>query len=224
MAKKSGNNLLFWIVVGVLGFFAYNHLLKGNQSSPIAYAEEFKKTLIKFEEKSNETKREVKKALEAYDEAKDVLFKYQDERTQKFIREWRSAEKKVNDLIRSYNELVRKANDFFSVLYREAESIKDQRLRSQVVSYIDERREAFYRKLVRAKEGIEQLKELMERGNDLIKAVEIAGALRYSEIGKYDFDQFHRQLNASFEELNSLIQEGKSLLGTLSDNKIKAGD
>jgi DNA repair ATPase RecN len=221
--KSSGSNWLVWIIIAAIGFFAYKHFFN-NQPITLSYAEEFKESLIKFEQESNETKKEVQKALEAYNEAKDVLFKYQDQRTQRFIKEWRRAEDKVKKLIKSYNELVEKANNFFKVLYDEAEKIHDPKLRSQVVALINERKKLFYEKAMRAKSGIEQLVVLMQKGDDLIKAIEIAGALKYSEIGKYDFEEFNYRLNQSFEELNSLIQEGKSILGSLSDNKIKMED
>jgi hypothetical protein len=218
--KKSGTNWLIWLIIIGVGFWIYKHYINSQQVT-ITYAKDFKNSLITFEKEKEETKEEVQKALKAYEEAKDVLFKYQDKRTQDFIKRWKRAESKVNDLIDAYNNLIRKANNFFEVLYNEAEKIKDERLRSQVIAFINERKEQFYAKAERAKEGIIRLRNLMQKGDDLIKAIEIAGALKYSEIGSYNFNDFQYQLDRSFTELNSLIEEGKSIVSDLSQNKIK---
>jgi len=210
MAEKKGNNWVFWIIIGILAFYIYNHYFH-NDETPIAYAKTFKESLQDFNESVKNTKTVLNKALQKYQEAKDVLFKYQDERTKQFIEEWQNANKKAEKLIESYRNLVKTADKFFLLLKQEAKQIKDENLRAKIYSLIETKENEFYKKADEAKQGIKQILQIIQKGNDIIKAIEIAGALKNADLLLQE-DNLINDLNRTFTTLSQLTKEGEALI------------
>jgi dsDNA-binding SOS-regulon protein len=213
MAEKKGSNWLFWLIVGALAFYIYSHYFN-NGETPIAYAKTFKESLQKFNENVKDTKTVLNEAFQKYKEAKDVLFKYQDERTKQFIEEWQKANKKAEDLIDSYNNLLKTADNFFSILKKEAAKIKDEKLRTKIYALIEKKEDEFYKKADEARQSIKRILVIIQKGNDIIKAIEIAGALKNADL-LLEEDNLINEMNRTFATLSQLTKEGETLINEL---------
>ena len=187
------------------------------QSSPlVAEIKEFKDLLEKFNREREETKKVLYEALKSYRLAADELFKYSSPKTQEFIKHWREAEKKVNQLKETFKTLLQKSDRLFSLLYEEAKSIKDDTLRLNMISLIRKREFIFYDHAQRAIRSFYALNDILQKGEDTIKAIKIAGALQYVDKNLYtQIDILKSDADKVFKQLSTLSEEGNQILSTL---------
>ncbi len=187
------------------------------QNSPlVAEAKEFKDLLEKFNREREETKKVLYEALKSYRLAADELFKYSSPQTQEFIKRWREAEKKVNQLKETFKTLLQKSDRLFSLLYEEAKSIKDDTLRLNMISLIRKREFIFYDHAQRAIRSFYALNDILQKGEDTIKAIKIAGALQYVDKNLYtQIDILKSDADKVFKQLSTLSEEGNQILSTL---------
>jgi len=140
-------------------------------------AKEYQQLLDRFNKEREETKKILFEALTAYREAAGVLFKYSDPKTQEFIKKWITATEKVNKLKQTFKQLLQKSDELFSLLYKEAKKISDDNLRLQMLSLIRKKEFSFYDRAQNAVKSFLALNRIIQKGNDTIKAIKIAGVL-----------------------------------------------
>jgi len=215
MAEKKSGGFGWVIFLLVLGFLIYK--FAPQQPTTIAYAEEFKGALEQFQKDQVKAEDTLKQAFEAYEEAKDVLFKYSDPKTQEFIKRWFKVKEHAERLKADYKEVLTKADTLFKELYRRANEISDPQLREKMLWLIKEREKRFYAKAEEVARSLQRLDQIIRKGDDIVKAIEIAGALNISET---ELDRVQGEIETTFKNLKLLVQEGEEILGNLlGENK-----
>ena len=215
MAEKRSGGFGWVIFLLVLGFLIYK--FAPQQPTTIAYAEEFKGALERFQKDQVKAEDALKQAFEAYEEAKDVLFKYSDPKTQEFIKGWYRAKERAERLKADFREVLTKADTLFKELYRRANEISDPQLREKMLNLIKEREKRFYTKAEEVARSLQRLDQIIRKGDDIVKAIEIAGALNISET---ELDRVQGEIETTFRNLKLLVQEGEGILGNLlGENK-----
>ena len=182
-------------------------------------AKEYQQLLDRFNREREETKKVLYEALTAYREAAGVLFKYSDPKTQAFIRKWMEATEKVNQLKQTFKQLLQKSDELFSLLYKEARKIQDDNLRLQMLSLIRKKEFNFYERAQNAVRSFLALNRIIQKGNDTIKAIKIAGALSYVDKNLYtQIDTIKSDADKVFKQLGDLSKEGETILTKLVNN------
>ena len=210
MAQKKSGGFGWILFLLVIGFLIYKFAPR--EPTTIAYAEEFKGALEQFQKDQVKAEDALKQAFKAYDEAKDVLFKYSDPKTQEFIKRWHKAKERAERLKADFRDVLTKADKLFKELYKRANEISDPKLREKMLGLIKERERRFYTKAEEVARSLQRLDQIIRKGDDIVKAIEIAGALNISET---ELDRVQGEIDTTFRNLKLLVQEGEGILGNL---------
>jgi hypothetical protein len=139
-------------------------------------------------------------------------FKFTSKQTRSFVDKWAAAESEVNSLRSRYDELLKAVDLLFAYCFAKCETISDQNMRATMRGAIERHQKRFGSKARNAHQEIDRVARAIGRGKDLIKALEIVGALGALRGMADDLDGLAgsaARLRPSIDELRS---EGESLL------------
>lgn len=140
------------------------------------YADTLEDKLHGFDKQAADT-------LAAYDDASIARhfaakgeFASDDEETMRFLSKWDDAASEAEALADDYDDLVREAKLFFSYLKKQAAGVKDRELRESVNREISMHETKFIEVLGRATSGLKGLREAIQSGADVVRAIRIQAA------------------------------------------------
>lgn len=118
---------------------------------------------------------------------------------------WDSVENKTTLLNNRFRQLVTGANDFYTVVRERANSIQDEKLRSESISFIQKSELAYAAQLKKTKTAIAQVNDMKVKVDDTMKALEI----------RFAVDVIDQRLGEMFAEIDSMIESVLSALKEL---------
>jgi hypothetical protein len=139
-------------------------------------------------------------------------FKFKDPRTNEFIDGWKVAETDVHLLRERFDQTIKNADMLFAYTEKKAEQIQDSALQSRMFDVIKARKSTFLVGAQQSHNAISALEKLIVKGNDLIKAIEILGAL--NQVDAEGFAKLITEADQRIIEIDALVREGNVLLNS----------
>jgi uncharacterized coiled-coil DUF342 family protein len=171
-------------------------------------------------------------AVSAYNQAecarKEALsqddFKFTSKQTRSFVDKWAAAESEVRSLRSKYDELLKTADLLFTYCYEKCATISNEKMRSTMRGAIERQQKRFGSKALAAHREIASVARAIGRGKDLIKALEIVGALGALQGMADDLDGLAGSAARLQPSIDDLKSEGESLLRLELSALMKGGE
>jgi len=130
---------------------------------------------------------------------------------------WDAVEQKTIHLQARFRQLVQGAEDFYKIVRERANSISDEKLRSESIAFIQKSELAYAAQLEKTKGAIAQVDGMKVKVDDTMKALEI----------RFAVDVIDQRLGEMFAEIDSMIEsvlaalkeleaESKEVLGSVA--------
>lgn len=124
---------------------------------------------------------------------------------------WKKVDKRVNDLNQEYETLKGRADELFSALDRQIESLHDKKNKKDLKAALAKSRNEYNSTLANTAKAIEKLRSLHAEAVDIIKALEAAVAIgQISQINN-ELKNIESRVDDIMKELNTTVQESKNL-------------
>ena len=156
-------------------------------------------------------------ALQAASETQVVAvmqedFDFRSPETLAFVLQWEVASAEVFQLRRDVQNTVTSSYELLDGLMMRAEAINDPEIRTQKMSYVDQRRQEFELAVRQTEDAILNMERAMMLGNDIIESLRIVGTanLVKSKIG--ELETLQKEAIARFSDIDTIIKEGRKFL------------
>jgi PAS domain-containing protein len=167
----------------------------------------------KLGEQKSATVEALSEAQQARNEALHrVNFTFASPETERFIDRWKQAEQEVRELRDDFNQLLEKSDFFFAYAEKKMRTIGDTALKSRADILISRKKESFIASANEANAAILELEVTVEKGKDLISALEIAGVLGSVSADAGNLDMLQSRAVHKMSEVQSLVNQGKGLV------------
>lgn len=152
-------------------------------------------------------------AAEARNEiTRDPTLSFSSPKTQDFIDRWKTAESEVRALRRQYNDTLKEADFFFAYAEKKNALIRDSELRERTARAISNKKASFTTEALGSHSAITDLERTIEKGNDMIAALEIAGVLGSISKEVVELRALQERALGKTADIEKLINEGGGLL------------
>lgn len=141
-----------------------------------------------------------------------VDFAFQSPQTQSFIGKWRDAEREIVRLRKSFTKAQAASDALMEFLGGKATTIRDAALRQRSEGLIAKKKERYTASLARAGHAIAALEASIVTGNDIVTALEIAGALGGFDEKLVSLQQQNDEIVAKLPDMGAMIDEGMALV------------
>jgi hypothetical protein len=140
-----------------------------------------------------------------------------DEEFNKVYATWGEVNKSTILLHQRFRELVTGAEQFYAAVRTRAESIHDEVLRTESLTFIEKSEQAYVLQLKDAREAIQQVDSMKVRVDDVMKALEIRFAIETIDqrLGEM-FAEIDLMIESVLSALRSLEKESRSVLRNLA--------
>ncbi len=177
------------------------------------YKKEFKAQIAKFENQKEKTDSKIEEGVveltgieKALAEAKNV-----DKEFNKVYSNWNRVDRNVQALYRDYEKLKSDADNLFTAMTEQTQSINDQTSRTQLMTAINKIKGDYDINLNRTEIAVSKLQGLHAEAMDIIKGLEVAVALgQISEINS-GLQGIEDKVADIMSDLNQSIAESKAL-------------
>jgi len=177
------------------------------------YKKEFKAQIAKFENQKEKTDSKIEEGVveltgieKALAEAKNV-----DKEFNKVYTNWNRVDRNVQALYRDYEKLKSDADNLFTAMTEQTQSINDQTSRTQLMTAINKIKGDYDINLNRTEIAVSKLQGLHAEAMDIIKGLEVAVALgQISEINS-GLQGIEDKVADIMTDLNQSIAESKAL-------------
>jgi hypothetical protein len=210
--KQQGTSffgILFWLIVG---YFVYSYIVDGDFKDMSAHAEDLRETLENFADQKGVAQKAYKDAMDAKNTAVTVGLKFKDEKTQIFVDKWKDAADDVSELRERLNDIDTKAELFFVHIDDELDKINDRSLRNKMDEAVETKAKSFAKSLKKADQAIAVLENSISKGDDIITAIKISGALGSVSDQVAELDDLAKSADMKFSEIDALVAEGMNVL------------
>ena len=111
-----------------------------------------------------------------------------------------------------FDQTIKNADMLFAYTEKKAEQIQDSALQSKMFDVIKARKSAFLVGAQQSHNASSALEKLIVKGNDIIKAIEILGAL--NQVDAEGFAKLITEADQRIVEIDALVREGNVLLNS----------
>jgi hypothetical protein len=139
-------------------------------------------------------------------------FEYANADTRTFITKWNEATKEIVSLREKFNNVIEASDFFFAYCEKKGLQIKDKTIKARVFAAIDAKKDSFADACRKSSKAITSLERSMQQGQDIISALEIAGALRGIQGKIRELDVLHDQATSKLPAIDQLVDEGLNIL------------
>jgi hypothetical protein len=195
-------------LLGLLAFLT----LSGCGDPNLQHANALASALTSFDSQKKATRPVVDDAQEKLREAQQVDFRPESAETQAFRREWSSAEASVTQLREKYDEVVKHADFHFGFVEKKISSMSTAEIQDKLSSVVSEKRMRFVDAAKRSNSAIEALEKLVDRGNDIIKALDVINALDAVSDDSVALIGLMDDANSLMPALDELVTVGNSIV------------
>lgn len=211
---KKGISTFQIILLLIVGYFVWDYIEENYiyKDTP-KYLVEFKDAIKDFTRQKDTVKSTYNDAINAQKEAKKVNYVFKNEKTKEFVRKWKDAEREVVTLKEKFEVYKDETENFIDRLDENLDKIKnDEALKSRMKEYSKEKALKMADNIVKIEKNISKLDVSIQKGNNLIVALETVSS--FNELAQ-DVKEFDMLLNDSsdiFIEIDSLVDEGVKVL------------
>lgn len=184
------------------------------------YKRKFRTQIASFEKQKESTDQRVSEGVseltsiqEAINNARNV-----DKEFNKVYGNWQQVNKQVEDLEKEYNSLKQDAENLFTALESQTAGLNNQSTRSELSNALSTTKKDYLQNLEKTQKAIDQLKTLHAEAVDIIKALEVAVALKQIANINEQLKNIEDRVSTIMNDLNTTIVESKALY----DQKIGA--
>jgi len=212
--KNSGFSIIKLFLVIIVGYFLWNYFSDKilYKDSP-KYLVQLKKSIKKFAKQKDTVKDAYNEAIKAQDEAKEVKYVFKNDKTKTFIKKWKTVEKEAIELRKRYKVYKDKTENFIDGLDDKLSEIKgDSALKKRMKEYSKEKARVMAENIIKIDKNIVTLEKSVQKGNNLIVALETVSS--FNELAKdvEDFDVLLQGSGEIFTEIDTLIEQGINVL------------
>lgn len=216
---KKGISTFQIIILLIAGYFAWNYIEENYiyKDTP-KYVVQFKDAIKDFTEQKDTVKKTYNEAIKAQDEAKKVKYVFNNEKTKDFIHKWKKTEKEVVILREKFNVYKEETENFVDKLDDNLDKIKnDDALKEKMREYSKEKAKKLAYNIVQIDKNIKELETSVQKGNNLIVALETVSSFNQLSQDSKEFDIVLNSSNKIFKDIDKLVKEGNVVL----DNELK---
>ena len=144
--------------------------------------------------------------------AERAKFKASSSATQKFRSDWAAADSSVQQLRKKYNALVESADFHFTYIQKKIGTMSSQSMKTRLRGKLDEKRSRFVDVAKRSNKAIRALEGVIEKGSDIIKALDVIQALDAVSDDTIALNGLIDEANDLLPALDELVNVGNSIL------------
>ena len=179
----------------------------------IRLKDKFKSTVSSFEKKKETANKNVNKGLETLNALKEALedTKNEDKEFARVYGDWEKVDKRVENLNKEYEDLKEKADDLFSAMETQTNSLSDKSAKKTLSKAIGKARTEYNGTLANTAKAIEKLRLLHGDAVEVVKALEVAAALNSFDNINDQMKSIEGRVDGIMQELNVAVTESKKL-------------
>jgi len=212
--SKAGFSIIKTLLLIIIGFFIWNKFSDKviYKNSP-KYIVQLKKAIQKFAKQKDTVKSAYNEAIEAQNQAKEINYVFKNEKTKDFIKKWKIVEKEATELRKKYEVYKNKTENFIDGLDDKLSEIKnDATLKKKMKEYSKEKAKVMAQNILKIDSNIDSLETSIQKGNNLIIALETVSSFNELAQDVNDFDVLLKGSGKIFSDIDSLISEGMTVL------------
>jgi len=173
----------------------------------------FKNQVAKFESKKEKANQEVNDGMSSLQGLQGALedAKNQDKEFSKVYGDWEKVNKKVDNLNKEYEDLKEKANNLFTGMENQTNSLSDQKSKTELLGAISKAKKKYNATLANTSTAIGKLRVLHTDALDVVKALEVAVALNSFDDINAQMKSIEERVGGIMDELNIAVSESKKL-------------
>jgi hypothetical protein len=197
-----------------VGYFVWDYVEENYiyKDTP-KYVVQFKEAIQDFTQQKDTVKDVYKEAVQAQDEAKKVKYIFNNEKTKQFVEKWKKAEREVVTLREKFEIYQEETENFVDQLDDNLNKIKnDDELKNKMQKYSEEKALKMAQNIVKISQNIERLESSIQKGNNLIVALETVSSFNQLSQDVKEFDIVLDSSSKIFNDIDELIKEGNIVL------------
>lgn len=211
---KKGISTFQIILLLIVGYFVWDYVEQNYiyKDSP-KYLVQFKEAINDFTQQKDTVKNTYKEAIEAQEEAKAVKYVFKNEKTKLFVTKWKDAQREVETLKEKFEVYKSQTENFIDHLDENLDKIKnDDNLKNKMKEYSKEKALKMANNIVKIEKNIAKLDLSIQKGNNLIVALETVSSFNELSSDVKEFDMLLNDSSDIFIEIDSLVSEGAKVL------------
>ena len=212
---KKGISTFQLLILIIIGYFFVWPYIEENfiyKDTP-KYVAQFKDAIEDFTSQNKTVKDAYQDAINSQNEAKKVKYVFQHEKTKNFISKWKTAETEIITLRKKFVVYKNETEDFVEALDEKLDSIKnDDALKDKMQKYSKTKAQKLAQNILKIESNINKLDTSIEKGNNLIIALETVSSFNQLSKDIEDFDILLNTSNQIFSDMDNLLKEGITVL------------
>jgi hypothetical protein len=174
------------------------------------FAVRLKKQLYSFQTEYSSVKEDAKQLFN--DVNLFIKSKYKNTNTKEFILSAKVKISDIRELRDSLNAVIMSADFFFATAFNKATSINNNELKEDAIEIIDNQKDLFAKKVKQASGALSSLENLALNVEDILKALEVAGALSIVDDKIIELDEIAKEAFSKMEDIENMIIFGNKLV------------
>jgi uncharacterized membrane-anchored protein YhcB (DUF1043 family) len=202
------------ILLLIAGYFVWDYIEENYiyKDTP-KYLVEFKDAINDFTQQKDTVKNTYQDAIDAQAEAKKVNYVFKNEKTKEFVRKWKDAQREVDTLKEKFEVYKDETENFVDHLDENLDKIKnDDTLKERMKEYSKDKALKMAQNIVKIEKNIAKLDLSIQKGNNLIVALETVSSFNSLASDVKEFDALLSDSSDIFVEIDSLVEEGVKVL------------
>jgi ferritin-like metal-binding protein YciE len=211
---RSGISTFQIILLLIVGYFVWDYVEENYiYTDTPKYVVQFKEAIHDFTQQKDTVKDVYKEAVQAQGEAKKVNYVFNNEKTKQFVQKWKKAEHEVNTLREKFETYQEETENFVDQLDDNLDKIQnDNQLKTKMQKYSEEKALKMAENIVKISQNIERLESSIQKGNNLIVALETVSSFNQLSQDVKEFDIVLDSSRKIFKDIDALVKEGEMVL------------
>lgn len=211
---KSGFSTFQLIIVLIVGYYAWTYIENNYiyKDTP-KYVVQFKEAIQDFTEQKDTVRTSYNEAIDAQNEAKKVQYSFKHEKTKLFIEKWKDTESEILVLKEKFEIYEEKTESFIDQLDENLDRIKnDEKLKDRIKVFSQKKARIMGSNIKKIRKNIAQLDLSIQKGNNLIIALETISSFNLLADDIKSFDKLLNNSSKIFTDIDKLVDEGITVL------------
>ena len=211
---KSGFSTFQLIIVLIVGYYVWTYIEENYiyKDTP-KYVVQFKDAIKDFTEQKDTVRKSYDEAIDAQNEAKKVQYSFKHEKTKLFITKWKDTENEISVLKEKFEVYEEKTELFIDQLDENLDRIKDDdTLKDRIKEFSQKKARIMGANIKKIRKNIAQLDVSIQKGNNLIVALETISSFNLLAEDIKSFDKLLNNSSKIFTDIDKLVDEGITVL------------
>jgi len=211
---KSGISTFQLIIVLIVGYYAWTYIEENYiyKDTP-KYVVQFKDAIKDFTKQKDTVRKSYDEAIDAQNEAKKVQYLFKHEKTKLFITKWKDTENEITVLKDKFEVYEEQTEIFIDQLDENLDKIKnDDKLKDRIKTFSQKKARIMGENIKKIRKNIAQLDVSIQKGNNLIVALETISSFNLLAEDIKSFDKLLNNSSKIFTDIDKLVDEGITVL------------